>query len=108
MLRHLQVECAHLLDEGGALATLEPRVLCLLLTECRHRRSLVVVRRVNRERVVEAEEFAEEAFVQRLGIAGGEIRPPRGTPQQSVPREHAVGQHEADRVVGVTRRVEHV
>jgi len=62
---------------------------------------------VNREGVVEAEEFAEEAFVQRLGIAGGEIRPPGGTPQQGVPvstRRTA----RADRVVGVTRRVEHV
>ena len=52
------------------------------------------------------EEPAEKALVQCLRIAGREIRPPRATAQQGIPREHAIGQHEADRVVRVTRCVD--
>src|SRR5947199_5407805 len=53
MLGHLEAERAYLRDEGGVLALLEARVLCLLLAECRYWHALVVVRGVHRERVVE-------------------------------------------------------
>ena len=44
--------------------------------------------------------------MQRLGIAGRQVRAPGGAAQQRVAREHAVGEHERDRVLGVPRRVD--
>jgi len=49
MIRHAEIEGAHLLDEGGAITLLEARIVGLLLADRRHRRVLVVVPRVDGE-----------------------------------------------------------
>ncbi len=106
MIRHAETERAHLLDEGRAIALLEAGVVGLLLADRRHRRVLVVVPRVDGERLVEAQQLREQALVERLGIAGRQIGAPGGAAEQRVAGEDAVGEHERDRVVGVTRRVD--
>ena len=104
MIRHAEIEGAHLLDEGGAIALLEARIVGLLLADRRHRRVLVVVPGVDGERLVELQQLPEQAVVERLGIAGRQIGPPGGAAEQRVARQHAVGEHERDRVLGVARR----
>jgi hypothetical protein len=103
MVRHAEAEGAHLLDEGGALALLEPRVGRLLVTDRADRDVLVVVPGVDLERVVEQEQLVEEAVVERLGVAGREIGASRRAAQQRVARQDAVGEDERHRVLGVAR-----
>ena len=68
---------------------------------------LVVVGRVDRELGRQREQAAEEAVVQLLGVAGRQIGAPGGADEQRVAGQHAVGQHETDRVVGVPGGVQH-
>ena len=103
MVRHAEAEGVHLLHEGGAITLLQARILGLLLTDRRHRQVLVVVPRVDGERLVELQQLPEEALVERLGIAGRQIRTPGGAAQQRVARQDAVGEDERHRVVGVAR-----
>jgi hypothetical protein len=50
-----------------------------------------IVRGMGGERVVEAQELAEEGSREGLGVTGREFRPARGTAQQAVSRKHPIG-----------------
>src|ERR1044071_4180105 len=62
---------AHQLDEGAALGPGQARVAGLLGRQIRVRAPLVIVGGEHQQALVQAEELAEEALVQLLGIAAG-------------------------------------
>ena len=105
---HLEVEGAHQLDELGALALLQARIVGDLLADRR-----VTARPCSRapgrpaSASVELQQLAEQAVVERLGIAGRQVGAAGAADQQRVAGEHAVGEHQAHRIVGVAGRVEH-
>ena len=96
---HLDVEAAHQRDELGALVLLQARVARLLGADRRRRAILVVVRRIDLHRVGQLQQLAEQAVVERVGIAGRQVGAAGAADQQRVAGEHAIVEHEARRVV---------
>jgi hypothetical protein len=68
--------------------------------------SLVVVRRKRQQPVAERQQLAEQTVVKRLRIAGGKIGPAGPADEQGVAGQDPIGDHQADRVVGVSRRLD--
>src|SRR6202011_112280 len=104
--RHREIKTMHDLDEGAAVAFLQPRILGQLLTDGRMRASLVFMRRKDFQCRIEPQYAFEQAFVERPCIATGQVGAPRSTDEERIAGKYAILDTQAHGIARVAGRVE--
>ena len=94
-------------DERSAIAYLQSRVVRNLLGDGRVGAALVLMRRMYPERRIEAQHALEQAMIEILGIATGQVGAAGGADQQRIAGEYPIFHLQADRIARVTRCVQH-
>ncbi len=108
MRRHRKIEVAHQTYEFRAITLLQARILRDLLRQRGVAAVLVLVCWIDFQRGIQSEHLIEEAVVQCLGVARGQIRPSRGPDEQRVSCEQAVLDEQTHRVSRMSRSVHDV
>jgi hypothetical protein len=108
MIRRRQVQMPHHRGEFGPLAFLQARIVGDFIADAGMRATFIVVGRIDFERRIEPQQFAEQAVVEVIGIAGRQIGTTGAADQERVAGEDAVLRHEAHRIPCVAGRMDGV
>ncbi len=103
---HREIEALHHLDEGAAVAVLQPRVLRQFLADGRVRTALVFVRRKHFERRIKPQHAFKQTLIKCSRIAAGQVGAPRSTDEQGIAGEYTVLDAQAHGIARVTRSMQ--
>ncbi len=102
-----QIEMAHHLDEFAALSSFAGEGLdSNLLAESGMAAALIIMGGIDHQLRIEPEQFAEQAVIEHVGIAGRQIGAAGAADQQRIAGEDAIFRDQAHGIAGVARRVE--